>query len=193
MNEEDRLTALRRELARGPVASDLDHVLPLIVPRGYFARGNWPGPYRLLRHPKLGLTWVVLRPDETMLYVNEERARLWHDEGVDFPRRAMENLAREQGGRVWTHEKRSDDGRLLFAAMMHDDGIGSSRLLLAAALRELVGEEYLLGIPDRSCALVFPRSRLEAANASQMTKDIFDGASTPMLGELVAPASLVVE
>ena len=71
---EKQLRALSDSLQAPLRPTDIENVLPLIVPRSYFQRGNWPGPYVLLRHPRLGLTWVILEENETMLYVNHERA-----------------------------------------------------------------------------------------------------------------------
>jgi hypothetical protein len=187
----DELEAVRRALDAGMRASDIENVVPIIVPREYLEDGEWSGPYGFLRSQQLGITWTVLHPDQAMVYVNHERARAWERDAVDWRGRARDNLQRFSE-RLWTHEKRDASGRLFLASMMHEDGLGSSRLLLRERLLAQVGGGYKIGLPDRSCAVIVPlaagQENLQRAGA--LVREMFEGATTPMLGELLDPADL---
>jgi hypothetical protein len=144
-----------------------------------------------LRSPQLGITWTVLHPNQAMVYVNHERARAWERDSADWRARARGNLQRFSE-RLWTHEKRDASGPLLVASMMHEDGLGSSRLLLRERLLAEVGGEYKIGLPDRSCAVIIPLSagRENLQQAADLVREMFEGATTPTWGELLDPADL---
>ena len=195
MSDEDferELNALRHAAAQGAQPEDIDRVLPVIVPRAFFAVGNWPGPYLNLRHPDLALTWAILRPGQTMSYVNRERAALWLHEGVDWQSRSLSNLAACSGDGPWTHHETDAAGGLVFAAMMHSDGLGASRALLRNALTSGLGPHFVVGLPDRSCAVVFRNSTVDIGGQSpaQMVRAMFDNATTPLCRELITPEQL---
>jgi len=189
---ERELNALRRASAQDPQPEDIAHVLPVIVPRTFFALGNWPGPYLNLRHPDLALTWAILRPEQTMSYVNHERAALWLREGVEWQSRSLSNLATCSGDAPWTDQKTDDTGSVVFAAMMHSDGLGASRALLCSALTSGLGPQVVIGLPDRSCGIVFANSTVDIGGQSpaQMVRAMFDGATTPLFRELITPEQL---
>jgi hypothetical protein len=196
MNEADDVAALRRAMTLGLQPNDIEHVVPIIVPRELVSLANWPGPTLRLRSPLLGLTWTLIRPEQTMTYVNHQRVRAWEEEGLtDWRERAISNLRQLEEGRLWTHEKRDDAGRLLCAAMMHEDGLGSSRLLLRDELLHHAGGEYRIGMPDRSCGMLFPLAAGTGnmRDAARIVREMFEGATTPMLGDLLDPASLAFE
>jgi hypothetical protein len=173
-------------------SGDIENVVPVIAPRKYFELGNWPGPYSYVRSPSLGITWSILHPDQAMVYVNHDRALSWEQDSIDWRRRAQQNLRRLSAAQLWTHEKRNEAGRLQWAAMMHGDGLGSSRLLLKSELLSELAGDYLVGLPDRSCAVVVPLAA-GCANLNQvgeMVRGMFQGATNPVLGDLVVPADL---
>jgi hypothetical protein len=176
-------------------ASDIDNVVPIIVPREYFEGGDWVGPYAYLRSAALGVTWTILHAGEAMVYVNRDRAEGWERDSIEWRGRAQRNLERLSAHQLWTHEKRDERGRLLWAAMMHDDGLGSSRLLLGQQLLDALDGQYRVGIPDRSCAIVVPlaagRSNLEQVGG--MVREMFQGATTPMLGDILDPAEVELQ
>ena len=77
-NFEKQLRALSDSLQAPLRPTDVENVLPLIVPRSYFQRGNWPGPYVLLRHPRLGLTWVIWKKTKPCsMSIMSARKSLW--------------------------------------------------------------------------------------------------------------------
>jgi len=138
------------------------------------------------------MSWSVLHPDQAMVYVNRERAHAWERDSINWRERALDNLRRLSSEQLWTHEKRDAAGRLLWAAMMHDDGLGSSRLLLRRELLSTLKGDYKVGLPDLSCALVVPLAAglANLEEAAEMVREMFHGATTPMLGDLLDPAQL---
>jgi hypothetical protein len=185
--------AVRRALDAGHQPTDIERVVPLIVPRNYFELGNWPRPYAHLRSPLLGLTWTVLYPD-AMVYVNWERAKGWEREGIDWRERAMANLRALSAESLLTHARYDDDDQLLWGAMLHEDGIGSSRLLLHDDILAELGGTYRIGLPDRSCAIVIPVSAGEPnmAETAVMIRQMYEGATVDMLPDLLDPEDLEV-
>jgi len=127
-----------------------------------------------------------------MSYVSHERAALWLREGVAWQSRSLSNLAACSGDVPWTHQKVDDTGSLVFAAMMHSDGLGASRALLRDALTSGLGPRFVVGLADRSCAVVFPNSTADVGGQSpaQMVRAMFHGATTPLCRELIAPEQL---
>ena len=166
---------------------------PLIVPSAYFAGGDFPAPHRRLAAPDLALTWVELTPGQTMLYVTPQRAATWDAAGADWRGAALTAMRSADAGRLYTHEKRTAGGALAYVAMMHEDGLGSSRLLLREELGTVFPEGYWVALPDRSCGLAVSRaltgSELEAVRA--MIAAMHAGATTPMLPDLREPDGLL--
>src|SRR5512143_1147999 len=119
MDEERQLRSIREGLKLRPEQVETSKVAPLFVPMTFFAAGNWPGPYTRLRAKEVGLTWSVLLPDNTMLYVNHEMARYWDAQGVGWQQLALRNLADHSTDNPGTHEYRRTTGELYAIAMMH--------------------------------------------------------------------------
>ena len=174
---------------------ELNNLVPVIIPREYLAYDNWPGPYRLLKHPELAVTWVTLEPNQWMNYLTKDQAEAWASGGVDYESVALENLERLTGDDLWTHGKRDADGNLLYAVMMHEDGLGSSRILLQEDLLKMFPQGYWVAIPERSCALVIPKgvSAEELKEAKDLIKECWDGGTTPMLSDLLEPEDVQIE
>lgn len=170
----------------------VETLLPIVVPRSYFRLGNWPGFHRRLRHPDLAVTWVELTAPDAMSYVNVERYRQIEARGVDVHEAAMANL-RTVSRPLATHGK-VVGGRTVFQVMMHADGLGTSRLLLSPELNEAFPEGYWLGIPERGCGIVVPKSVSpdDYDEALQLTSRCFQDGTTPMLPGLLEPNVLDV-
>jgi len=192
MNLRDVVNNLRQALTKRRQKSDIENVVPIIVPRNYFEQGNWPGPYMNLRSEFLALTWTILFPDDVMVYVNQDHVAKWEHEKINWKEKALQNLLRISHNQLWTDEKRDSNGQLLWMVMMHSDGLGSSRLLLNKEIRKVIGEKYRVGLPDRSCAFVIPEY-IEIDNlieVTSMVQNIFEKATIPMLSDLLEPGDL---
>ena len=155
-------------------------ILPIIVPRTYFQFDNWPGPYKFLKHPELAVTWVDTSKPDTMLYVNFECQKQLEATGESLHSLAMHNL--RAVGMLTTHEK-VEAGKVIFRAMMHSDGLGTSRLLLLPELAELYPEGYVAGIPERSCGVVTSKILVEGHRHEvlEMVNACYERGTTPML------------
>jgi hypothetical protein len=106
----------------------LEFLRPLIVPNSYFEHGDFPAPHVPLKAPDLALTCVLLKEPASMLYVQPQTAIEWQQEGIWWQVAAINAMRKADGGLVWTKERRDGDGSLMWIGLMHDDGLGSSRL-----------------------------------------------------------------
>ena len=161
-----------------------DTLFPVIVPRSYFQLGNWPGSYLHLRHPELAVTWAETTRPEWMDYVNRERQQEIEKSGARIHEIAMANLRRES--RPLATQERIVGDRIVFGAMMQADALGASRLLLLPELNRIFPGGYWLGIPDRSCGVVVPKSITsdERDEMLLMVSNCFRDATIPMLDGL---------
>jgi hypothetical protein len=192
MNFRNIINKVRQTIGKETKPTDIENVVPIIVPRTYFRQGNWPGPYDYLQSEFLGLTWTILLPGEVMVYVNHENVSEWDRKHIDWREMANHNLIKISKNQLWTNEKKDANGQLLWAAMIHKDGLGSSRLLLQKEIVEAIGGKYRVGLPDRSCAIVVPESagRENMMEVTEMVQRMFENATTPMLGNLFDPSDL---
>ncbi len=164
-------------------------LFPVIVPRSYFQYGNWPGPYRLLKHPKLGLVWVTLENEQAMLYLNHADASAFEASGVDYHLRAMANLHQASAEWAGTHQKRSSEGSLEYIVMMQPDGLGSSRLLLLERIRSVFPDGYNLAIPERSVGIAVSSrlTGLPLQKVQDLIRECSAHGTVPMLDGLYDP------
>lgn len=188
--------ALQAALAQGLRPDDLEHVVPVIEPRAWVERVDWPGPYVRLRHPALAMTWAVLHPGQVMVYVTHARVAAWEREGVEWRARARANLVARSPVRLWTHEKVDDAGILSFVAMSHDDGLGASRALLTPELSISLGPNLFIGVPDRSCGIVFPTAAASVGAAhspAEWVAEMYERATSPLCPALLTPSDLEID
>ena len=173
--------AFAKLVPRFDSARMFDTLLPIIVPRSYARSGGWFGSLRNLVHPELAVTWVELGSPTAMTYVNFERQAQIEAAGVQIHEVAMQNL-RKQSERPATHAK-VIEGRTLFQALMHPDGLGTSRLLLLPEFRAEFPQGFWLAIPERSCGILVPKSVTpeERQVAVDMVSKCFEDGTTPML------------
>ncbi|PJZ53542.1 hypothetical protein [Leptospira adleri] len=169
-------------------------VYPLIVPSEYFKTGAFPAPQHPLPDERLSLTWVLLA-DRSMSYVNPGMSEALRRSGFDLQIDSLRQLKERSTDLIATHEKRRDDGSLLWVAMMHDDGLGSSRLLLASQLNQLFPEGYGIALPERSCGMAFS-SKLSVAEKDDVrgiVKKCFESSRmSPILPDLLEPDAITI-
>ena len=161
-----------------------NNLFPIVVPKRYFSRGNFPSFHKQLRHPELAVTWVELTSKNSMIYVNFERHQEIEMSGNDVHSLAMSHLRSSEF--LTTHEKMISD-RCTIHIMMHDDGLGSSRLLLISDLDEVFPEGYWLAIPERSCGIVVPKSinAEDRETVENFVEHLYCEGSTAMLPGLL--------
>jgi hypothetical protein len=137
--------------------SDLpvEALYPVIVPLSFNETGGWPGPFVALSADRLAMTWAVLMPEQTMKYVDAEMTAYWESLQIDWKVRAMENLIAASNDPPWTHEFRDENNQVSFVVLMHEDGIGPSRIFLQDAFKAIFPQGYGISTPEMSCAYVF--------------------------------------
>jgi len=169
-------------------------LFPIIVPRRYNKDGRWVGPMKNLRHPQLALTWVVLREPGAMTYISHEMALEYQQRGVDFESEALSNLQSAKDSELNTHHK-VIDGRLIHAVAMHQDGLGSSRLLLVDRWKRIFPNGCYFGLPERSCAFIVPvgLSPRERRSVVKVVDHCHKYGTTTMLPGLQSPDLYVLE
>jgi hypothetical protein len=172
------------------------------------SRGDFP--HQQLLMPDYDLTWSILERDSRSVRevsASAERLRqrsecsqevsaamvtAWEAAGINWQQRAVINL-KVASRELWTHRKLRPDGSLLMALMMHDDGFGSSRILLSGYLQQHFPAGYYVAIPDRRIGIVTPRnlSVSERQETEDLLQSYYDRASVPIGSQLLAPEDLL--
>ena len=189
-----QLDELRQSLSIPPEDHSLDDVVPVFVPAGFFESGKWLGPYVQLRAAQLAVTWAILRPRNTMLYVSQRTADLWESKGIAWREQSMENLVRLSENNLASHNFNRPDGTAFALVMMHDDGIGPSRLLLNGQLADIFPEGYRIAIPERSVGIVLRQgsTQEEQVKIEEVVSKCFNDGTAPVSPTLFDPDELVV-
>jgi hypothetical protein len=187
----EQLDQLRRSLSLPPEQMAIEDVVPVFVPASLAEEGKWLGPIITMQAPGLAVTWACLQPAQTMRYVNFETAEYWEAQGVEWQMQSMENLVR-MTEELSSHTFLRADGSYYGLAMMHEDGIGPSRLLLNGWLEEVFPEGYLVSIPERSVGVVLSlqASAEEREKVEGLVKDCFEKGSQPFIAGLFEPSLL---
>ncbi len=121
-----------------------------------------------------------------------EMVTAWEAAGINWQQRAVINL-KVVSRELWTHRKLRPDGSLLMALMLHDDGFGSSRILLSGYLQQHFPDGYYVAIPDRRIGIVTPRnlSERERQETEELLQSYYNRASVPIGSQLLAPEDLI--
>ena len=176
---------------------NLDYLYPLIVPRSYVTESVWDLPHHPFPHDDFILTWVLFDADDAMIYLTREDYEYMDAQYPCWQQTAMENMRHSLGEseNIYTQFKLSADSRnIISLAFMHQDGIGSSRVLLADELRRAFPTGYALALPDRSCGLIVPQdvTAEELAGVRALVETMYEDATTPMSGALHTPADFAL-
>jgi len=167
-------------------------------------------PHQQLLMPDYNLTWSILDRDsrsvreasacaerlrqrsECSREVTAAMVTAWEAAGINWQQRAVINL-KVASRELWTHRKLREDGSLLMALMQHDDGFGSSRILLSGYLHQHFPAGYYVAIPDRRIGIVTPRnlSVSERQETEDLLQSYYDRASVPIGSQLLAPEDLI--
>jgi hypothetical protein len=167
----------------------IDHLYPLIVPQSYYSNETWDLPHHDLTATQFILTWVSFRGDEAMTYLTRAEYKHLNETQSDWQRRSFENLRQltKEDEYLCTHSQQSELSKnLSFIVFMHQDGIGSSRILLSKELEKLFPEGYFVAMPDRSCGVAISKdaTQSELSEIKLLLKNIYTEATTPMSSEL---------
>jgi hypothetical protein len=147
-----------------------------------------------LKHPELAVTWVELNDDLSMSYISHTDANHYKTAGIDYESLALDNLRQHSQGQLFTHAKRVSS-KLIFAAAMHPDGLGSSRLLLVEDWFEVFPQGFHFALPERSCAIVFSAhlSAHDQQDVLGVVDECYTGGTTPMLPGFHSPEQFAEE
>ncbi|AFY93208.1 hypothetical protein [Chamaesiphon minutus] len=156
------------------------------------SRGDFP--HQKLLISDYDLTWSILECDlsQCSQEVSAEMVTAWEAAGINWQQRAVINL-KVASRELWTHRQLRPDGSLLMALMMHDDGFGSSRILLSGYLQQHFPAGYYVAIPDRRIGIATP-SNLSVSERQEIQDSIqsyYDRASMPIGSQLLAPEDLI--
>jgi len=184
--------ALEKDLARPPEEHDLATLVPIIVPPDCLT-GAWPGPIAPLGRLPFAVAWATVPQQNRFIYVTDEQAASWRQLGIDWRAEAMQNLAGISQGRWWG-DKCDETGRPFVLALLPDDALGPSRLLLPHLFDDVLGPDYRVAIPEQTCAIAY-RSALDAgqqADVDAMIEGCFSDGTEPMSNERFDPAEFWV-
>jgi hypothetical protein len=194
-NEDDnirrQLEALRKGIKLHPNEFAIEALVPVLVP-GEFVEPGWPGPITRLKAAGVALTWAVLMPEETMIYVNHEAVDHWVQQEVDWHKVALKNLFR-MSPELSSHSFVRSDGEYFGLAMQQTDGIGPSRLLLTEWLKEIFPHGYLCAIPERSMGVVVSATATaeEYKRAADLVDRCYREGTSPFRTGFFSPSELV--
>ncbi|RYU81827.1 hypothetical protein [Hymenobacter persicinus] len=162
---------------------DLNRLQPLIVPAAYVQLNGWDLPHSPLPNLAFVVTWVEF--EEGLTYLTREEFEELEATAPGWPQRALDNVRQTQ----WFHRqhKHGQAGELDWIAFLNDDDTSSSsKVLLQWELSRIFPEGYLVGIPDRACALVVSAHCTGDAltQVRELMAQMYATATTPMSHEL---------
>jgi hypothetical protein len=176
------------------IIDTIDLVIPSIIRANCLCASCGDSPYQKLLIPDYALTWALLdrNSPECIRVVTAAMVAVWKAEGIDWQQRAVINL-KVASRELWTHRKLRQDGSIGMAIMMHDDGFGSSRILLRGYLQQQFPAGYYVAIPDRRIGIVTPRnlSLRERQETEETIESYYNTGSTPIGSQLFAPEDLI--
>jgi hypothetical protein len=173
------------------IIDTIDRLMPLIIHSTCIHSNLWDAPHQQLPLRDYSLSWVIVDRNErgrvSYQDVTPEMVEVWEQ-------RAAINL-KVASQELWTHQKLRQDGSVVWAIMMHNDGFGSSRVLLSPYLDKYFPDGYYVAIPDRSIGIIIPNnlSISEMQETQDLLESWYDSASSPMSPHLFAPDDLIPE
>jgi len=175
-----KIAELERLIDQPAAASDLDKVYPIIVPVECMGLG-WPGPIEQIAQIPFALAWAIVNESNLWLYVTFEQAHIWEQAGLGWREAAFENLRRlaDAGG---YGGKEDDSGRLFVKVMLQDDAMGPSRLLVPHLFDHELGADYMVALPERTCAVAYRAdvSGQQLADVDGMISGCFEQGTEPV-------------
>jgi hypothetical protein len=148
----DEAARIEAQLKPPPWDQDVATLVPVIVPRE--CAEQWPGPIVPIADLPFAGAWALIPKPNLFVYVSHEQASYWAGEGVDWREEAMLNLARIASSARFGR-KCDASGRPFVVALLTDDAIGPSHLVLPRLFEDELGPDYRVAIPERTCAIAF--------------------------------------
>lgn len=181
---EDIRTLYEIALARQPHEHDISSIVPIIRPYDWLD-GGYSGPIVQLTDLPFSLAWAVWSAPHISIYVTYEMAQYWEETGVDWPEEAMKNLRRIAQSKRMSGARKDENGKTTIVAMLTDDAIGPSRLLIPDLFADIFGEDYMVAIPEQTCAIAYPKDlpESEMAAVDGMIEGCYRKGTTPLSPE----------
>lgn len=142
----------------------------------------WPGPIVRIGALPFAMAWADCAQGNRFFYITREEAQAWEEAGIDWRGIAFDNLSRLTRLQPASGEKCDEHGRAFVKVMLHQDALGPSRLLLPHLFDEVLGPDYQVAIPERTCAIAFRRdlTRAQAADITNMIEGCHQHGTEPM-------------
>jgi hypothetical protein len=141
--------------------TSMDDLLPVVIPTGIVVDNAWPGTFKRWNEV-LSVTWAHFTEPYNTVYLRKSEVQALEVRRVVFEQMALNNLRKRSSEQIWTHVK-EEAGEIHFVALLHEDGLGPSRLLLGDDLRRAFPNGFLFSVPERTCAIVFSKQASPAA------------------------------
>jgi hypothetical protein len=172
---------------------DAGKVLPVFIPASFVEIAEWPGPYTILRAPGVALVWAIPLPGDTLRYVLHEKQRQWEAQGIDWKARALQNLRELSGEPLGTGALFRENGETWLISLMYPDGLGPSRLLLAAELEQLFPQGYRVALPECDRAFAFARDLdpEDSDTVENLVERSYSGSGRPLSRTIMEPVDLL--
>lgn len=177
-----QLDQLVRNLQEGTGGLPLCDLRPVLIPSSIFDKGWWIGPYHHFPALPVSLTWAYLCPENTMQYLTDDAAARLTAEGIDWRTSSREALRADFDREPWSRASRTEEGALGAVALLHDDGLGPSRLLCYDGLLKLFPDGFQLYVPDRYSAFLLSNTAPPAFldGVTHSVRHVHQNAGVPM-------------
>jgi uncharacterized protein YtpQ (UPF0354 family) len=180
---EQVLSSFTEERSYEDYESVRDRLLPMLKSEQWVQEA--PGHLDVLRvefAPGLVICFAVDEPTR-VAYVTRQMVESWDVPVERVQEVAQDNLAARQSGLELT-VLNGDDGRPFAIAINSGDGYDATRLVLPSvreALEEQLGEEYLVGLPNRDFLIAFaPRDMEVQAGIIRQVKQDYHKMNHPI-------------
>lgn len=152
-----------------PEAADPASLIPILVPAECLSLG-WIGPIEPLGALPVAAAWALRTGPHAVLYVSDQQAGFWEERGFDWRVQALRNLIEHYADA--NAEICDEAGRPFVKVMLNDDGLGPSRLLIPRLFEAELGADYMVAIPEETCAVAY---RAELTDAQRADLDLMIG------------------
>lgn len=174
-----KVDQLNSRLELPPEQRQTDRIYPVILPATVI--DGWPGPIEQLGRTPFAVAWAEVRSPNVFTYIDKETESYWNDRKIDWCNAAFRNL-KEGSTPGASHEKLDEEGRPYLKVMLQADAFGPSRLLIPDLFTGELGANYLVAIPEQTCAVAYRRHLTtdQTSIVDQMIGECFEHGTEPM-------------
>jgi hypothetical protein len=116
----------------------------------------------------------------------------WEAQYIDWRAQALRNLRELSEAPLGTGALFRENGETWLISLMYSDGLGPSRLLLSAELKQLFPNGYRVALPERDRAFAFARNldREDADTVENLVERSYSGSGRPLSLAIFEPDDL---